>query len=413
MTTPDDPISLRALCKEWARWRPEPLRFPASIEVRFRQARKAARLDHFIRSGIVALLIFNLFLVTDWMMVPDVFEASLQLRLWVFTPIAASVIAFGILARRWVLENWPAIVPELVVLASGLFAAASMVFNLVSSSSPYAVLYTAGLIPIVVYGNLVQRFRFSHALGFSILVCVQAAYVTGHPNAAASPYAHLAPPLCLFVVAISVYTLAMNYRMELEERRRFMGFDRAQNLRMQLEASRAEFERLSRLDALTGIANRRHVDELLADRQRAGAPAALLLVDVDHFKSYNDRYGHPAGDQCLRHVAQALSVPVVEAGGVLARWGGEEFVVLLSPGTAEQAGTLADALCRSVVASGLRHEASDVATVVTVSVGVAATARLTSADHLLGLADDALYEAKRAGRNRWVSRVPPSAAGAA
>ena len=139
--------------------------------------------------------------------------------------------------------------------------------------------------------------------------------------------------LVLLVMLVAVYTLIMNYRMELEERRRFARVDRAQALRVRLEQSRQSHVAMSRLDALTGLPNRRHFDEVLnqtwQEHHRAAKPLALILLDVDHFKAFNDRYGHPAGDQCLKLVSQAMRSAVVGGGATLARWGAEEFIFRL------------------------------------------------------------------------------------
>ncbi|HYF60117.1 MAG TPA: diguanylate cyclase [Burkholderiaceae bacterium] len=161
------------------------------------------------------------------------------------------------------------------------------------------------------------------------------------------------------------------------------------------------------IDGLTGVANRRHFDERLAvdwrRAQRERTPLSLMLVDVDQFKLYNDRYGHQAGDDCLRRVAALASAEIRRPGDLLARYGGEEFAMLLPDTPAEGAARLAARLVERVFAEGLVHETSRVAPVVTVSVG-AATARPSieggDVERLVRLADRRLYEAKLSGRNR-------------
>lgn len=173
-----------------------------------------------------------------------------------------------------------------------------------------------------------------------------------------------------------------------------------------LTRSNAELARLSGLDGLTGLANRRSLDEVLPrelGRVRRGAEGvAVLMCDVDHFKSYNDLYGHLAGDVCLREVARALSAAVRRGGDLVARYGGEEFALVLPATDLRGAVQVAEGARARVQGLALPHARSDAAPVVTVSVGVAwaSAEEADEAAELLRRADLALYEAKRAGRNR-------------
>jgi diguanylate cyclase (GGDEF)-like protein len=190
-----------------------------------------------------------------------------------------------------------------------------------------------------------------------------------------------------------------------------------------LVAGQNELERLSTADPLTAIANRRAFDDALdAEWRRAlrsRTPLALLLVDVDCFKPFNDTYGHVAGDQCLRAIAKVLASGGRRAGETIARYGGDEFAILL-PGTdLAKASVLARRLRDEVVALALPNENSTVAAQVTISIGVAAllvtaeTNRLLPGPTLLvEAADRALYAAKLAGRNQVAEHAgDPVAAG--
>jgi diguanylate cyclase (GGDEF)-like protein len=167
-----------------------------------------------------------------------------------------------------------------------------------------------------------------------------------------------------------------------------------------------QMHHMARVDALTGIGNRREFDETLESEIRASlrahAPLGMVLIDIDHFKAYNDHYGHPAGDQCLREVADVLRRVVRRPRDRLARYGGEEMAVLL-PGTPLN-GVLEVGrdIVEQVQALGLPHVASPIGPTLTVSAGAAAVVpqSLDDAVWLVRQADEALYAAKAAGRNR-------------
>jgi diguanylate cyclase (GGDEF)-like protein len=164
-------------------------------------------------------------------------------------------------------------------------------------------------------------------------------------------------------------------------------------------------QQLLSTDSLTGIANRRHFDYALVDEwrrcARAGKPLSLLMIDVDHFKAFNDRHGHALGDEALRIVARILADTIQRAGEMAARYGGEEFAVILVSSSRSQAVALAERLRAGIEAAGMQHEGKPLQGV-TVSAGLAfASPAVGSAPaSLVKAADALLYEAKRAGRNR-------------
>ncbi|MBF0146727.1 MAG: diguanylate cyclase [Magnetococcales bacterium] len=172
-------------------------------------------------------------------------------------------------------------------------------------------------------------------------------------------------------------------------------------------------ERLSNLDPLTGIANRRRLDEFLnfewSRSIRTGHPLSMILIDVDHFKRFNDTYGHGQGDRCLIQVARALSRPIQRAMDLVARYGGEEFACILPETGAEGAMAVAERMRVAVSDLGIPHVASTVAPRVTISLGVASVTpnKNDLAQFLMEKADDALYLAKNRGRNQVVFSEAP------
>ncbi len=160
-------------------------------------------------------------------------------------------------------------------------------------------------------------------------------------------------------------------------------------------------ESIANRDALTGTANRRALNAFLAQLWEQKAPLALMMIDVDYFKRYNDHYGHQAGDDCLSSVAQVLKMAVRAEDDLVARYGGEEFVVALPGVSLAHATVIAERIQQKIHDAALPHEASAVAAVVTVSMGVVASDGTVPMETLIARADSALYQAKNKGRNQW------------
>lgn len=183
-------------------------------------------------------------------------------------------------------------------------------------------------------------------------------------------------------------------------------------LTRKLDDANQELTRLSSLDGLTGISNRRQFDEtLLREWRRLGRqsrPLSMLLCDVDYFKQFNDGYGHQVGDECLKAVARTLKDTLRRPADLVARYGGEEFGVILPDTEITGALQVAEAMRSAVEGLNITHRYSKGGSVVTISIGVASTTPLrTGSDSsvLLKRADDALYQAKQAGRNRIAAAV--------
>ena len=173
-----------------------------------------------------------------------------------------------------------------------------------------------------------------------------------------------------------------------------------------LQAANEKLERLTVTDGLTGVGNRRLFDQKLAAEwarcARRGVPLGLLMVDIDHFKLYNDHYGHQSGDEALRRVAEILARCVQRSGELVARYGGEEFAVLLPGSDMESATTVAEGFLAQLAKADLAHIASPTSPLLTMSIGVASVLPTPSAApaQLVQSADNALYIAKHLGRNR-------------
>jgi diguanylate cyclase (GGDEF)-like protein len=173
-----------------------------------------------------------------------------------------------------------------------------------------------------------------------------------------------------------------------------------------LEKLNLELQGLAERDGLTGVANRRRGDNYLNETwgrlRRENQSVSVIMMDVDHFKAYNDNYGHQAGDDCLVRVAEVMRSKLSRPADLIARYGGEEFMIILPNTELEGAKYVAEKICRAIVQEAIEHEFSSVGPVVTSSAGVASVIPTNQSDpeELLREADIALYRAKKMGRNQ-------------
>lgn len=163
----------------------------------------------------------------------------------------------------------------------------------------------------------------------------------------------------------------------------------------------SRLDALAHRDALTGAANRRALEDVLHSATANDSAFTLLMLDVDFFKRYNDTYGHPKGDACLAQVAEVLMQSVRSPEDVVARYGGEEFAVVLFGASLPEAEQVAARIKAGLETAAIPHSASTVSDNVTVSQGIACSAKGKTAEQTIAEADAALYRAKQAGRNRW------------
>jgi len=232
---------------------------------------------------------------------------------------------------------------------------------------------------------------------------------------------YLSKPIDPHILTSKVRVFMQLYEQRMELKKKTLELERKvrelTETQMKLEELNRRLEDLSALDGLTGIPNRRRFNELLEQEWKRAARnsqwISLCMVDIDHFKAFNDNYGHLEGDECLKRVAAALKRAVWRPADVVARFGGEEFGVILPETDEEGAKIVSDRLRESVLKEKIPHEFSPVSDVVTVSIGVASAVPRPGSNYraIIEEADRALYEAKRNGRNRVVVSVLPSIPG--
>ena len=297
-------------------WR---LRFADEVEARFEEDTQRQRSRSMVMAGLISAIIYCLFLINDHSFRPDTFATALALRVGVMLP-------FGMPILWWVYRGVSPAQRETLMASTVIVATVISCLILVESTVPYSYLdvFSFGLILLV--GNIVYSLRFNYAcVSSAICIFIILLFVLSY-----DPMPPEAKRLAIFtIIAQTLFTLVANYRFEQSERTSYLHV-----LKEKLRAGyylkdNQELSRMSVTDPLTNLANRRQVDTVFPVRwQEAtdkGLCLGLMVIDIDHFKAYNDYYGHPQGDECLRQVATAMQANSRDADLVV-RFGGEEFV---------------------------------------------------------------------------------------
>ena len=368
------------------------LRMPPEVERAEERDFGGERIKHLRHAIIVGLIVYNIYNLTSLYLMADIQPFTVAMRLFVLVP--------GSLAIFYLVPRLPPAFRELLLL-QGMFVASLLpLYLLYISQSAYAS-YTLGELPLVLlFGNMLLVLRFRWALVFTSVTCLAALWVIYNKPGLNE---NLIFPLTVQVVTGLFFTLYGNWHVERQRCLTYLARYDAQNRADRAERRGAALRDLTLTDMLTGIPNRRHLDETLETWFSEREEVLLLMVDVDHFKAFNDRFGHVAGDDCLRRIASALSTFAARHDGFAARYGGEEFTLLFAVDAKTGGAFLADRLVRSVRDLAIPHPARvDGLGHVTVSVGYAGTGEgdLRDPRDLVTRADLALYEAKSAGRNR-------------
>lgn len=372
------------------------LKFPPRLEKLFSAHDTPRRRKRYLILGLVAVLLYNIYCFSDMIVLKDIYRVAWFIRLAIVPPVMAIILLLFYLRKCARLTE--AFIGAIVVLTS-----ISILVMLLLSSDPNEIHYHTGIIIIIIFGNIVVGMRFLTALVCSIIV--QTLFSALLPVATTMPIEAIINHSLVLSTAV-VMSLIGNYQMEAELRRVFLVslLNRVESIK--LARSNKALEQLSISDPLTGLYNRRYFDEALEREwraaQRSGMPLSLLYLDIDHFKLYNDTYGHNAGDRCLVLVAAVISSSVRRPYDVCARYGGEEFVALL-PGTdVERADAIAEKIRAGIAATCITRDPPGTAGRVTVSIGIAGglTGEMPGPQWLVEAADNAMYTAKRDGRDR-------------
>lgn len=365
----------------------------------FERARSAERSRALSRMTVTIAAFYLSYALVDALILADVTWLSLSLRFGLVLPLA--------LALGWYQSDMARSVraKEIATLSVGMVANLVWCIILASSDNPAVLHYFYAAVIFQMVGTIAIRPSFDLAVWASLGTAAINYGLIGLIDGVSTTY--LLHHMAIYAPTV-LLTLLAAHQLEAERRCAFLQLDENEALKRELSHQNGELERLSSTDPLTQLSNRRGTESEIARLRRLLAPgklaeSALLIADIDHFKAFNDSYGHSAGDDCLIRVAQAMRKELPDTVH-LARFGGEEFLVVLPQVEPARAEMMAERLRRAVSALGIAHEhTGDRNRRVTISIGIAcgSIADDSRLAHLLKAADEALYTVKASGRNGW------------
>jgi len=371
------------------------LKFPSKLEKLYQEERLKQREKEFIVIGITGILLYNLFVIVDYIMLPDIWLESFFIRIGIVTPL----MILGLVSQRiaFLKEKLDFILAILIILVSG-----SIIFILFLSSNQNVLHYYPGIVLVVLFGNVVFRLNFQYALFSSVIVCIMHAIsslfiMKGHGDININSN--------MIMISGTVMSLIGNYYLEKEDRIKFLLNQKLIIERHRLQEINILLEKRVKRDPLTKLYNRDFFEYTFDKEWRNGLrykyPIGVMFLDIDDFKAYNDNYGHQAGDYVLKKVSNVISKNANRFHEIAARYGGEEFVLLLPHVSLEEGLKLAEKVRRGVWKLAIPHDFSTHG-VITVSIGVCSVIPRSNIkkENLLLAADEAMYHSKKMGKNR-------------
>lgn len=377
------------------------LRFDPALECDYETATVRGRSRSVRLALAVGVFLLTIGLAKDIKSLASLADSSVFVRLLVVAPL--HLLAMAVASKRY---------PVSLQGASAILAVLSAVTLVpllgIASDPPNAESYLIGAGAMAAIVNLTVPFRFRHACVYVLLTIaiLNAAAIVGPESEKLSK----AAGIVVFLSVSLVLSLVFVFRLEISSRRGFLlnAKDKIQTQRL-IELNK-KLQALSNTDQLTGLPNRRNFDSMFdrlwSESMSSGDILGLLMVDIDNFKNFNDRYGHADGDACLQMVSATLHDVVRSKKGFVARYGGEEFVALFTGLPADKCAEIGEQLRSRVerqevhLANGVDHPS------VTVSIGIASVVPQIGLEprQLLVAADEALYKAKASGRNIVILR---------
>ena len=370
------------------------LRFDLQTEERYEAEHGAERVEQLRNAIVFGVLLYVLHGISKAALFPGSLEIILLVTTFVVIPFAVSY--------YWRMSSMSHALRENVMLIGLSISTILPVYMMYNPSYGIGVYANVDVLICIIFGNVLVTLRFKHAFFYTLAtLCFPVLAIMA--NAEIDP--GLRKALSFQFATVCIICLYANY---LFERRRCKDYCASLEALMRAEAaesSEKQFQVMSKTDSLTGLPNRRFLDEQLDEWASDDRPAAMMMIDIDHFKLFNDTLGHPAGDECLKTIADAFTEAFDQPDLFCARFGGEEFTLAARDVDELQARRLASAVVAAIEGLAIPHPGrNDGLGIVTISVGVALKPAnvVTTRETVLTHADEALYLAKRRGRNRFV-----------
>ena len=365
------------------------LRFPPALAAQHEADTKADRERNVILCATFGLIIYDLFIIADFDLIPDAIRASIVARFLVVTPL--SLILILVMRRKP-----SAFVRETFQCVMSVMCVATILVLMVVSEAPLRIYQHYGVGLVLLYPAVAQRVYFRHLVP-TLLVCA-AMFVAALTMVPEIPPAARQSAVMILLGTVA-FILIGAYNLERQTRLSYV-------LGLQMRRANRSLDIQAKTDPLTGLVNRLGFDERFAtawrSAQGSGRPVGVVMIDIDRFKLFNDGYGHPAGDRCLREVAGCVRGALRGDHDFAVRYGGEEMLCVLDGADLGESLRVAERIRAAIEALAIAHERSPPAGVVTASLGVASAIPhpLVTPAELVDSADAALYAAKRGGRNR-------------
>jgi diguanylate cyclase (GGDEF)-like protein len=388
-------LLLESLRRPWG-----PLRFPGRVERIFREHHRQQWLTQTRTSMLVGIVLFAGYSVIDGLLFPEQAPTLWQFRLAVAVPVGLLMFAYTYLART---DTQIQLTYSAFLVLGGCSMAALTTYV----PTDGAHLYASGIILVIAFSYIVSTLRLWYATTTGLLISMGYLAVLIFLREVDSKVLIAAMADLASINLIGFYAALV---IEVYTRHDFARITLTELDRRQLADDNLELMDQSQRDALTDLANRRALDRFFNNAWHGASlhslPVSALMIDLDHFKRFNDEHGHQAGDECLKQVAKAIQNLVREPTDLVARYGGEEFVVVLTGTEAMAATTIAERIRETIEALEISVPDGEEPLHITTSVGVS-THWPAAGGHpaqLVRAADQALYQAKRGGRNRvWAT----------
>ena len=290
------------------------LRFKPLVERDFERNIDSLRRRHLCIASLIGVILFDLFVFNDRVMVPDVFAQALLYRLGIFTPIALVILA--LLASGLSMR-----ICDYLGIFVGVLAVAIIMALYLQSTSPFKPAYHYGAVIIIIFVAVVQRLMFRHCV-CAVAAMFVVSFIALYQSHTIDPTTFQAD--VTFHATVALLAVFTAYGLERELRRSYL-------LRMRSKFLNAQLDQAAKIDPLTGLFNRRHLNEIMAaawaETGKTRRSMGVILIDIDHFKLFNDTQGHLAGDACLQRMSCCLRATF---GDAAVRFGGEEFMIFIA-----------------------------------------------------------------------------------